>query len=193
MFLQNTNFETVLGTFPDSIYFDTQILFNPGDKETSNSVTKYDSLFFGLKGDIPLDLNISEVSYLRQLDYPDLKNILKDEIEAVRFRAVIKNNFPVSVSAQLFFVDEYGERIYDAFKEPLEIKSASLPEEQYYETELSNEFEGEMLDSIRNSKLMVEFSFRTADEKKNEMVKFLSSQDINFNFFVIGKTRIELR
>ncbi len=193
MFLQNTNFETVLGNFPDSLYFDTQILFNPGDKETSNSVTKYDSLLFGLKGDIPLDLKISEVTYQQQLDSLNLENILKNEIEAVRFRAVIKNNFPVNMAAQLFFVNEDGERIADAFSEPLEIKSAGQAQEQYYETELSNEFEGEMLDLIRKSQVMIELSFRTADEHKNEMVRFLSTQNINFNFFVIGKTRFELK
>ena len=193
MFLKNTNIETVLGNFPDSLYFNINALFNPGDQETSNSVTKYDSLFFGLKGDIPLDLNMSEIIYQRQLDSVKLENILKDFIEAVRFRAVIKNNFPVNISAQLFFVDEDGKKISDAFREPLEIKSSSGKEQkQYYETELSNEFEGEILDSLRKSKLIIEFRFSTADEQKNEMVQFLSTQNINFNFFVFGKTRIEL-
>jgi hypothetical protein len=191
MLSQNTNLETVLGSFPDSLYFSYITLFNPGNIETPNSITVNDSLIYGMKGDIPLNLHVSEIYYQRQLDSLNLENILQDFIEAVKFRAVIKNNFPVDISAQLFFVDRYGQKISQAFKNPLNIKSVGQGSEQYYETELSNEFEGEMLNSIRKSKLMMELRFQTSEAEKYKMARFFSTQNIEFNVFVFGKTKFE--
>lgn len=192
MFSYKTNIENVLGRLPDSIYFYGETVLNPGDKETVNSITKNDSLFLGLKGDIPLNLQVSEIVYQRLNDSVKLENILKTFVEAVKFNATFKNNLPVNISAQLFFVDETGQRISQAFKEPLEIQSGNPDTEQYFETELSNEFEGEMLNAIRKSNLLVELKFLTANNGKNSMVRFLSTQNISFDFFVFGKTKLEL-
>jgi hypothetical protein len=187
-----TNIENVLGRMPDSLYFYGETLLNPEDRETLNSITKNDTLFLGIKGDIPLNLQVSEIVFRQVIDSVNLENILKDFVEAVKFNASFKNNLPVNISAQIFFINETGLAVSQAFKEPLEIQSGNQDEEQYFETELSNEFEGEELDAIRNSKLLVELKFLTANNGQNSMVRFLSTQDISFDFYIFGKTKFEI-
>lgn len=191
MFSYKTNIENVLGRLPDSVYFYGETVLNPGDKETVNSISKDDTLLLGIKGDIPLNLQVSEIVYQQLIDSLNLENILKDFVEAVKFNASFKNNLPVNISAQIFFINEMGQRFSQAFKEPLEIQSGNPDTEQYFETELSNEFEGEMLNAIRKSNLLVELKFLTGNNGKNSMVQFLSTQNISFDFFVFGKTKFE--
>ena len=191
-FSYKTNIENVLGRMPDSLYFYGETVLNPEDRETLNSITKNDTLFLGMKGDIPLNLQVSEIIYQQLIDSVNLENILKDFVEAVKFNASFKNNLPVNISAQIFFVNKTGERISQAFKEPLEIQSGNQDMDQYFETELSNEFEGEELDAIRKCNLLVELKFLTAKNGQGSMVRFLSTQNISFDFYVFGKTKFEI-
>ena len=191
-FSYKTNIENVLGRMPDSLYFFGETVLNPEDRETLNSITKNDTLFLGIKGDIPLNLQVSEIVYQQVIDSLDLENILKDFVEAVKFNASFKNNLPVNISAQIFFINEAGERISQAFKEPLEIQSGNQDAEQYFETELSNEFEREDLDAIRKCNLLVELKFLTAKNGQSAMVRFLTTQNISFDFYVFGKTKFEI-
>lgn len=192
MFSHKTNIENVLGRMPDSLYFYGETVLNPGDKETVNSITKNDTLFLGIKGDIPLNLQVSEIVYQQVIDSVNLENILKDFVEAVKFNASFKNNIPVNTSAQIYFINKSGEKISRAFKEPLEIQSGNQGTEQYFETELSNEFEGEELDAIRKCNLLVELKFLTARNGQSSMVRFLSTQNISFDFYAFGKTKFEI-
>jgi len=187
----STNIEEVIGSFPDSIYFYGETLMNPGNKEEANSITNADSMFLGMKGDLPLNLKISEVIYQRKLDSVNMENILRDFIEAVKFNAEFKNNLPVNISAQLYFLNDDENIITQAFKSPLEIKSGDPENDQHFETELSNEFSGQILDEIRTSQPMIEVKFLTA-EGDEKMAQFLSTQNIGFDFYVFGKTRFEL-
>jgi hypothetical protein len=191
-FSYKTNIENVLGRMPDNLYFSGEIVLNPEDRETLNSITKNDTLFLGIKGDIPLNLQVSEIVFRQVVDSVNLENILNDFVEAVKFNASFKNNLPVNISAQIFFINETGLTVSQAFKEPLEIQSGNQDAEQYFETELSNEFEGEELDAIRNSKLLVELKFLTAINGQSSMVRFLSTQNISFDFYVFGKTKFEI-
>ena len=191
VFLPKTNLETVLGSFPEQIFFKGDILLNPGDMETPNSIYKNDSMFIGIKGDIPLNLQISEVVYRQEMESVNLKEVLDEAFEAVKFNAIIKNNFPAELTAQVFFMDAGDRIIARAFKEPLVIKSGNPETNQHFEKAMSAEFKGETLDAIRESQPMLELRFLTTDGNGNRMVRFLATHNLDFNFFAFAKTKIQ--
>jgi hypothetical protein len=190
MLLPSTNIENIFGQFPDSIFLSGEYYLNPENKETLNTVCINDSLFFGIKGDLPLNLKISEITYQQYFDSVFTINKIKDIAESIKFRATFKNNLPVKLSARIYFVDQYKTIFAEGFKKPLSIQPASN-KELYFETDLSNEYSGVLLDKILSSSVLVELKIETFSDGENAMVKFLSTQHISFDLYLYAETRIE--
>ncbi|HKI90193.1 MAG TPA: hypothetical protein VKA38_14285, partial [Draconibacterium sp.] len=191
MLQPSSNIENIIGQFPEKIYYYAETYLNPTYKEASNSISIYDSLFLGIKGDLPLNLKMSEVTYLQNFDSVLVGDKVKDVAESIKFRAKFTNNLPVKLTAQIYFIDKFNVRFAEAFKEPLLIQPANNEVEQYFETELSNEFSGDLLDKILNSKMQVEFRIQTFSDGNNSMVQLLSTQNISFDVYVFAQTQIE--
>ncbi len=190
MLQPSSNIENIIGQFPEKIYYYAETYLNPTDKEASNSISVNDSLFLGIKGDLPLNLKMSEITYRQNFDSVLVGNNIKDVAESIKFRAKFTNNLPVKLSAQIYFIDNFNMRFAEAFKEPLLIQPANNQVEQYFETELSNEFNGDLLDKILNSKMQVELSFQTFSHENNSMVQLLSTQNISFDIYVFAQTKL---
>lgn len=191
MLQPSSNIENIIGHFPEKIYYYVETYLNPTDKEASNSISKNDSLFLGIRGDLPLNLKISEVTYRQNFDSVQVDDNIKDVAEAIKFRAKFTNNLPVKLTAQIYFVNNFNVRFAEAFKEPLLIEPANNGNEQYFETELSNEFSGELLNEIFDSKMQVELKFQTFTNGSNSTVQLLSTQNISFDVYVYTETKIE--
>lgn len=191
MIQSSSNIENVIGQFPEKIYYYGETYLNPTDKEAPNSISIKDTLFLGIRGDLPLNLKISEVIYRQDFDSVLISDKIKDIAEGIKFRAEFTNNLPVKLTAQIYFINKNNMRIAEAFKEPLLIQPANNEQEQYFETELSNEFRGDLLDKILDSKIQVEFKIQTYLNDTNTMVQFLSTKNISFDVFVYAETKIE--
>lgn len=187
----SSNIEDIIGQFPENIYYYAETYLNPTDKEASNSLSVNDTLFLGIKGDLPLNMKVSEINYRQLIDSVSVGDKIKDLAESVKFRATFSNNLPVKLSAQIYFIDEFNQRFAEAFKQPLTILPSDDEQQQYFETELSNEFSGDLLDKILGSPMLLELQFETFANGSNAMVQFLSNQNISFDVYVYAETKIE--
>lgn len=191
MVQSSTNLENIIGQFPERIFFYGETVLNPKDKETPNSISINDTMFMGIRGDLPMNVKVSEIYYQQIFDSLSVGDLVKNAAKSIKFRAEFANKLPVKLTAQIFFLDKYNIRFAEAFKEPLFIQPADSEIEQYFETELSNEFTGEILNKILESKIMMELKFQTFAGENNSMVEFLSTQNISFDVFAYAETYIE--
>ncbi|HKI89769.1 MAG TPA: hypothetical protein VKA38_12135 [Draconibacterium sp.] len=191
MLQPSSNIEYIIGQFPKKIYYYAETFLNPADREASNSLSVNDTLFLGMQGDLPLNLKISEIYYQQYIDSVSVGDKIKDLAQSVKFRATFANNLPVKLTAQIYFIDENKIRFAEAFKQPLLIQPSDNEQQQYFKTELSNEFSGDLLNKILGSPMLLELKFETFANGSNSMVQFLSTQNISFDVYVYAETKIE--
>jgi hypothetical protein len=188
----NSNIEDVLGSRPIALDYDVDALTNPNDATDVRGFLT-DSSYYKIQVEVDLPLH-GKASGFGVKDTFEINFDSYDDVRAVEFKIVADNDMPMSIDAQVYFLEESGkvsdslfsdrQRIVDSAK----VGADGTVISRTTQTTLSN------LDDLRfrkiqdTKKLVLEAYFSTYNDGQKS-VKALASQAADIRMGMKLKTK----
>lgn len=189
-----TNISDILSIKPNKLIFGMTGSTNPGPGPHTNFVTNESYVGVSMDVEIPLYGGVSGFVLTDTLDFPaDAFNNVKEGF----IRTQIKNEFPVGVDVQAYFVDEDYMVLDSLGVTPINVLEAAPvdadgdlagePRENQTDITLTDE----MVENIKNAKFIIlQSALSTTD---GEAAKFYTSYGMDIKLAVFAKVRINLQ
>lgn len=189
-----TNISDILGIKPNKLIFGMSGSTNPGTGPFNNFVTDESYVGVSMDVEIPLYGGVSGFVLTDTLDFPaDAFDNVKEGL----IRTQIRNEFPVGVNVQAYFVDEDYVVLDSLGATPINVLQAAAVDadgEQDGEPQVNQtdiELSEEMVDNIKNAKFIIlQSDLSTSD---GEAAKFYTSYGMDIKLAVLAKVRINLQ
>ncbi len=190
----NTNIDDILGINPSRMIFEMTGSTNPGIGPHINFITDESYVGISMDVEVPLYGSVSGFVLTDTLDFPTdaFENVLKGTI-----RTFIKNEFPVDVNVQAYFVDEFYAPLDSLGTAPINVLKAisvdvngeqdANSEEYVTDIELTES----MVENIKAAKYIILSSgLSTSNE---EAAKFYTSYGMDIKLAVWAKVKVNLQ
>lgn len=187
---ENSTIEDVLAFFPTSITYDVSAITNPDqDTSTNNFVLDTSTMDVDFEFILPLHFKARGFSLVDTLEL-NLEGISEDAsmIDSVTIILNIENELPVDISAQLYFMDEFYQKVDSLFSNSQQpfIKSGTIDTDgnvtspTIYTQEIT--ITNDELTNLELSRFgLIDVSLETPGYDSDVRVKFFDYYSVKFN------------
>lgn len=111
----NSNIKDIFNALPTKLIYEIEGLLNPHDSNDQGFITNLSTVKTSIEVEMPLHGTASgfTIESTSELDLQDLENISDAE-----FKLVTDNGLPVDVAMQVYFMDEFDNRLDSLFEIP---------------------------------------------------------------------------
>jgi hypothetical protein len=115
---ENSNFATAFNQKVIRVTYDVDALANPEDDENIIGFYTFDSYYLlNVSVELPMQFKAGELKLAGKMDMTTELPEELDLVESIELKCYLTNLFPVDATAQLYFLDEAGEKLDSLFQE----------------------------------------------------------------------------
>ncbi len=132
----NTNIFDAISFLPEAFSYQIICTANPEESALEENFVSHDSkLDFELEFNMPMDVRVEEIDLESTFDFSLGEEQVSEEIDSVKLKVLIENDFPLQGLMEVYFLDEAGDTLGALFDQPqLQSLFEAAPAEGQYST-----------------------------------------------------------
>lgn len=132
----NTNIFDAISSLPEAFSYQIICTANPEESTHEENFVSHDSkLDLELEFNMPMDVRVEEIDLESTFDFSLGEDQVSEEIDSVKLKVLIENDFPLHGLMEVYFLDEAGDTLGALFDQPqLQSLFEAAPAEGQYST-----------------------------------------------------------